>query len=118
MGFSYRHCCCVAEELTTPLTGRKIRYVASEEVTCNDTARILGEAIGKPDLKWILTSDEDTLTALVSAGMNPKIAAGMVEMYSGLHTGLLAEEYYRNRPVMGKVKLVDFAKEFATAFKS
>lgn len=107
----------IAEELITPFAGRKVRYVVSEEVTGNESARILGEAIGKPDLKWILVSDEQTLDGLTSIGMNPKIAAGLVEMYSSLHTGLLAEDFYRNRPaVMGKVKLVDFAKEFAAAF--
>jgi uncharacterized protein YbjT (DUF2867 family) len=109
----------VAEELTTPFSGRKVRYVASEELSCNETARIVGEAIGKTDLKWILVSDEEMLSSLVSAGMNPKIAEGLVEMYRGLHTGYLAEDYYQNKPaVMGKVKLADFAKEFAQAFKA
>jgi len=38
-------------------------------------------------------------------------------MYTGLNSGLLSEDYYRNRPkVLGKVKLADFAKEFAAAF--
>lgn len=108
----------IAEELETPFTDKKVRYVASEELTGNETASILGAAIGKPDLKWILASDEQTLNGLKSVGMNPEIAAGLVEMYAGLHSGLLAEDYYRNKPaVMGKVKLVDFAKEFAAAFK-
>jgi hypothetical protein len=29
--------------------GRKIRYVASDELSPNEVASILGEAIGKPD---------------------------------------------------------------------
>jgi hypothetical protein len=38
-------------------------------------------------------------------------------MYAGLHSGLLAEDYYANRPtVMGRVKLKDFAKEFAFVY--
>ncbi len=107
-----------AEELTTPFIGRKIRYVASEEVTGHETARILGEAIGKPGLKWVLVSNEETLNGLVSIGMNKQIAAGLVDMYEALHTGLLSADYFNNRPaIMGKVKLADFAKEFAAAFK-
>lgn len=107
----------IAEEIATPLVGRKIRYVASEELTCNETASILGVAIGKPDLQWIIITNEQMLSGLEAAGMNPQIAAGLVEMYGSLHSGLLAEDYYRNKPaVMGKVKLVDFAKEFAAAF--
>lgn len=109
----------IADEIATPLTGRKIRYVASEELTGPETATILGEAIGKPDLKWILTTDEETLKGLVSAGMNKQIAAGLVEMYAALQSGLLSEDYFRNRPaVMGKVKMKDFAKEFAGQYHS
>lgn len=107
-----------AEELVTLLKGRKVRYVASEELTCHETARILGTAIGKPDLKWIIISDEQMLKSLKAAGMNPDIATGLVEMYGSLHSGLLAEDYYRNRPArIGTVKLTDFAREFAAAFQ-
>lgn len=107
----------VAEELLTPFTGRKARYIASEELTGNETAAILGAAIGKPDLKWILVPDEQVQNSLEQIGMNPKIAAGMVEMYGSLHNGVLAEDYHRNKPaVLGKVKLTDFAKDFAAAF--
>jgi uncharacterized protein YbjT (DUF2867 family) len=107
----------IAQELSTPLDGRKIRYVGSEELTGNETARILGEAIGKPDLEWVLVSDDETLNGLVNIGIQPKIAEGLVEMYAGLYNGTLAEDYYHNRPaVMGKVKLKDYAKEFAAIY--
>lgn len=107
----------IAEEVETPLAGRKIRYVASDELTGNETAGILGTAIGKPDLKWILIPGNQWQRGLEAAGMNPRIAAGLVEMFASQHSGLLTEDYYRNKPaVMGKVKLVDFAEEFAAAF--
>lgn len=107
----------ITEELVTPFVGRKVRYVASEELTGNETASILGTAIGNPDLKWRIITNEEMLSSLESAGMNPQIAAGLVEMYASLYSGLLAEDYYRHKPtVMGKVKLKDFAKEFAAAF--
>ena len=107
----------IAEEIVTPFVGRKVRYVASEELTGNETASILGAAIGKPDLEWRIIPSEQMLSGLESAGMNPQIAAGLVEMYASLYSGLLGEDYYRHKPtVMGKVKLKDFAKEFAAAF--
>ncbi|MEH2087146.1 NAD(P)H-binding protein [Nostoc sp.] len=107
----------ITEELVTPFVGRKVRYVASEELTGNETASILGTAIGNPDLKWRIITNEQMLSSLEGAGMNPQIAAGLVEMYASLYSGLLAEDYYRHKPtVMGKVKLKDFAKEFAAAF--
>ncbi|MVN23371.1 NmrA family NAD(P)-binding protein [Mucilaginibacter arboris] len=107
----------VAEELETPMTGKKVRYVASDELTGHETASVLGEAIGKPDLKWVLISNEQMQSGLEAAGMNPAIAAGLVEMFASQYSGLLTEDYYRNRPaVMGKVKLADFAKEFAMVY--
>ncbi|QHT67289.1 NAD(P)H-binding protein [Rhodocytophaga rosea] len=106
----------VAEELTTP-TGTHVRYVASEELKGNDTAKILGAAIGKPDLQWKLISNEESLNGLLAIGMNPAIAAGLVEMYAALQTGLLSEDYFRNKSEkMGNVKLVDYAKEFASIY--
>ncbi len=113
----------VAEELTTPLEGRseliairKVRYVASDEISSNEIAHILGMAIGKPDLKWIVIPDKKLLDGMIAAGMNPKIAEGMVEMNAAGQTGALYEDYYKNRPKLGKVKMTDFAKEFAEVY--
>jgi len=107
----------VADELEIPVTGHKIRYVASDELTGNETARILGEAIGKPDLKWILISDEERQRQLETVGLSPAMAHGLVEMFSSQHNGALAEDFYRNWPkVMGKVKMADYAKEFAAIY--
>lgn len=106
----------VAEEIVTPLAGRKIRYVASEEITCSEIASILGGAIGKPDLKWLIIPPEQLQSGLIAAGMNPRLAAGFVEMNASMHSGKLYEDYYHNRPTLGKVKMKDFAKEFADVF--
>jgi uncharacterized protein YbjT (DUF2867 family) len=93
----------IAEELETPPGSRKVRYVASDELTGNETASILGEAIGKSDLKWIIIANEQMQSGLEAAGMQPVIAAGLVEMYASQHNGVLTEDYYRNKPaVMGK----------------
>ena len=106
----------VAEELLAMPAGRKVRYVASEEITCNEIARILGEAIGKPGLKWIVITDDQMLDGLKAAGLNPTIAEGLVEMNANIHSGKLFEDYYLNQPTLGKVKITDFVKEFATVY--
>lgn len=106
----------IAEEITTPFAGRKIRYVASDELTGNEVAGILGTAIGKPDVKWIAVPDEQLLQGLIAAGMNPGIAKGYVEMNASRQEGSLYEDYHRNRPALSKTKLKDFAKEFAAAY--
>lgn len=107
----------IAEEITTPLSGRKVRYVASEELTYNELASVLGEAIGKPDLKWVKLTDEQMLDGLIAVGMQPKIAAGLTEMYAAVNSGLLYEDYNLHKPIiMGKIKAKDFAKDFATGY--
>lgn len=103
----------IADEIVTPLIGKKIRYVASDELTCNQAARIIGEAIGKPDLQWITLSDEQMLQGLAVMGIPASFARFIVEMQSITHSGQAAKDYYLDRPVLGKVKLRDFAKEFA-----
>lgn len=40
----------IAEEMEKPFSGRHVRYIASDEVSPNEAAKILGEAIGKPGL--------------------------------------------------------------------
>jgi uncharacterized protein YbjT (DUF2867 family) len=106
----------IAEEITTPSEGRNVRYVASDDLTCNETASILGAAIGKPDLKWIVIPDEQVLSGMIAAGVNPRIAAGLVEMNAITHSGKLYEDYYLNEPFLGKVKMKDYAKEFAMVY--
>lgn len=107
-----------AEELETPATGRKVRYVASDEHTAEEIAHILGAAIGKPDLKWVTFTDEQTQRGLEEKGMPTHIAANFVELGASIHSGALRQDYDLHQPIaMGKVKLEDFAKEFAAAFQ-
>lgn len=105
-----------AEELTGPFNGRTVRYIASEEISCTEIAHIIGAAIGKPDLHWIVIPGKEMLDRMIGFGMNPRIAAGLVEMNGSIQTGELFEDYYRHRPVLGKVKLADYAKEFAAVY--
>ncbi|UZR99061.1 NAD(P)H-binding protein [Chondrinema litorale] len=107
----------IAEEMEKPFDGRTFRYIASEEISSDDIAKILGEAIGMPDLKWIVVSDEHILENLLAIGMNPDVAKGFVEMQASQQSGILYEDYFRNKPTLGKVKVADFAKDFATKFK-
>jgi uncharacterized protein YbjT (DUF2867 family) len=107
----------VAEELQATKKGRSVRYVASEELTCNEVASILGNAIGKPDLQWKIISDDEMQHNLEAAGLPAKSAALLVELQAGHHKGIIAEDYYMHRPVLGKVKLIDFAKDFAKAYQ-
>jgi uncharacterized protein YbjT (DUF2867 family) len=106
-----------AEELGKTAEGKKVRYVASDDRTCNEVAQLIGNAIGKPDLEWMTFTNEQTLDGLKQAGLPPHAAEMLVELNAAIHTGVMFPEYDKNRPAeMGKVKLEEFAKEFAAAF--
>ncbi|ACU59585.1 SDR family oxidoreductase [Chitinophaga pinensis] len=106
----------IAEEVETPFEGRKIRYIASDEVSPNEIAAALGDAIGKPDLAWQVIPDDQLLENWLAIGMNPQIANGFMEMQASMRGGVLYEDYFRHRPTLGKVKLTDFAKDFAAVY--
>jgi uncharacterized protein YbjT (DUF2867 family) len=106
----------IAEEIEKPFHGREVRYIASEEISPNEIAQTLGEAIGNPELQWLTVSDEDLLNSMISKGMNPETAKGFVEMNAARGNGILYEDYNQNKPVLGKVKMKEFAKEFAVAY--
>lgn len=106
----------IAEEIEKPFNGRSVRYLASDEVSPNEVAQIIGQAIDKPDLEWSVISDEQTLDNMLSAGVNQWIADGFVQMQAAQRDGILYADYYLHKPVLGKVKLVDFAKDFAKVY--
>lgn len=108
----------IADEIVTPAApGSNVRYVASDERTASEIAGVLGAAIGKPDLKWTIITDEQMQSGMEAHGVPAPLATSFVEMFASIHSGALTAGYYLNKPAMGKVKLEDFAKEFAAAFK-
>lgn len=107
----------IAAEMETPFAGREIRYIASDELSPNEIAAALGAAIGRPDLQWKVIPDEALLHKWLEIGFNRQVAEGFIEMQASQGSGRLYEDYYRHQPVLGKVKLADFAKDFAAAFE-
>ncbi len=107
-----------AEELTTAATGKKVRYVASDEHPAREVAKVLGVAICKPDLQWVTFTDAQTQKGLRQNGMPAHAARMLVELGAAIHSGVILQEYDLNRPATtGKVKLADFAEEFAATFQ-
>jgi uncharacterized protein YbjT (DUF2867 family) len=108
-----------AEELTAlSFKGHTVRYVVSDERTTNDVAKVLGAAIGKPELPWIDFKDEDSLGGMLGAGLPEEVAKNYVEMGKAVREGKMFEDYYKHKAEvkLSKTKLEDFAKEFAAAY--
>lgn len=105
-----------AAELARP-TGELVRYVASDERTATDTARVLGAAIGQPALPWRTFGPEQVRASMAQHHVPASVIANTLELNEAIHTGALARDYLQHRPAMlGQVKLEDFAQEFAAAF--
>ena len=104
-----------ALEIAAP--GIQVRYIVSSVCTANEAARIIGVAIGKPDLQWIAFSDEQMQHTLEERGMPSHIAANFVELGASMRSEILYRHYDLQKPApLGKITLEDFAREFANMF--
>lgn len=105
------------ELINLSFTGHQVRYIASDERTGADIARVLGEAVGKPETPWVVFTDEQNRQGALQAGLNEEIATGYTAMGKSLRGGKMQADFFKNKPTYGKVKLEEFAKnEFAPAF--
>lgn len=107
-----------ADELSNlSFTGKSIRYITSDEKTTDEVATILGKAIGKPDLKWINFTDEDTVGGMLQNGLPLDAAKNYAEMGAAMRSGEMAAEYKLSRPAtFGKTNFEVFAPVFAAAY--
>jgi uncharacterized protein YbjT (DUF2867 family) len=103
-----------AEELKNAFTGKTVRYAVSDERTSGETVKVLGAAIGKPDLKWIEFTDEQAYDGMLQGGLPPEIARNFTEMGTAVRRAILWKDFDATGGVIsGKIKLEEFAKELA-----
>lgn len=108
-----------AEELTTPSTKRKVRYIISDEVTSEKLVKVLGESIGK-EIQWIAVPHEALEQSYKAFGMSPQAAGGFAKLNESKNSGTLYTDLvkHRNEVTYGKVKIEEFAKDFARAYQN
>jgi uncharacterized protein YbjT (DUF2867 family) len=108
-----------AEAILTPnFNNGEPYYVVGDIRSCTEVAKQIGKAIGKDELKWIPFSDEDTRNGLKQAGFSDELAEIYVEIGQFFAKGYLNEHYnsLEVKPKPYKIKLEDFAKEFAAVY--
>ena len=107
------------ELIALNFSGYSIRYIASDERTWADISKVLGQAIGKPELPYIEFTDEQSEQGMLQMGLPKTIVEGYVAMGKSLRSGEMEKDYKANRPAkLGKVKLEDFAKAFAGVYNA
>ncbi|MFT3825650.1 MAG: NAD(P)H-binding protein [Chitinophagaceae bacterium] len=100
-------------------SGHTIQYVVSAETSTDELAAAIGTAIGKPDLQWILFTNEQLTDALLQAGLPPVMAKGYTDLGYVMQTGSMSEDYYSHPSVAtGNVKPADFARVFAAVYNA
>ena len=106
-----------AEELLDlEFKGKSFRYIAGDERNTGEIAKVLGGAIGKPELPWVQFKDEDSLNGMLKAGLPKETSVNYVEMGTAIASGEMYSDYFKHKPSLGPTKLEDFAKEFAGAY--
>lgn len=105
--------------LSLDFKGQSIQYVSSDINTFSEIVKALGTSIGKPELPWVGFSDEDTFQGMLQSGLPEIFAKGYVQMGKSIREGLIQEDYFnRNEQPNGKIKLQEFAKEFAQVYNN
>lgn len=105
--------------LSLNFKGFTTQHIASDERFTSDIANILGNAVGKPNTPWVVFTDEQAQEGMAKAGLNQTFVDAYVQMNKALREGVLQADYWKNKPaVFGKVKLEDFAKEFAANYST
>lgn len=106
-----------AEELLRRPIGKGVRYIVGDMRTGNEIAKVLGAAIGKPELPWVEFSDEQAIQGMTQAGVPEEIARLYAEMGAGFRKGTIVADFERQgSPVSGLIKLEAFAKDFARKY--
>lgn len=105
--------------LNLDFKGHSFQYISSDERTVDEIAKILGEAIGKPGIPWVVFSDEQSLQGMLGAGLPPTIAEGYTEMGASINKGLIQEDYWKNKvKPTGNFTVEQFAKQFVEAYNN
>ncbi|HSE39987.1 MAG TPA: NmrA family NAD(P)-binding protein [Acidobacteriota bacterium] len=87
------------------------------DYTHTEVARILGAAIGKPDLPYIQFPYDDAKKGMVQSGLSEEMADLYIEMYRAMNDGVIKFQK-RNRENTTLTTMEQFAAEvFAPAYK-
>lgn len=100
-------------------SGQSVRYIGSDERSTDEIAKIIGSAIGKPQLPWVTFTDQQAFDGMLQMGFPEDVAKNYAEMGRAMHDGSLFEDYWKHHPgKLGETKLEDFAKTFAAVYYS
>jgi uncharacterized protein YbjT (DUF2867 family) len=112
----------IAQEAARLLAGLEFEDKSTRELlgprdyTLSEAARILGAAIGRPDLPYVQATDAQAREAMVAQGMPPHMADAMLEMNRALNSGKIRAAEPRLPENTTSTTLEDWAGHFAGVY--
>ncbi len=88
------------------------------DLTLQEATSILGKAIGKPDLKYVQFSYDDTEKALTGMGFSKDVARLFNEMAKGFSEGLAKPTQGRSPSTTTPTTFEEFSKNLAKAYQN
>lgn len=98
-------------------SGKAIQYVVSDELTGGQLAATLGEAFGKPDLPWVVLTDDQVVQGAMQGGFSEHMAKNFAEMGRSIGDGKIWDLYKADKANnYGTLKFANFAKQLAAIY--
>lgn len=99
--------------------GFVVRELLGErDLTQAEVARVVGPALGKPDLAYVQVPYADMIGALVGAGLSNDIASQFVEMARSFNEGKVRSLEGRNAANTTPTTIEEFARDLAAAYQA
>lgn len=99
--------------------GKSVKeLLGSSDVTMVEATRVIGEVIGKPDLRYVQFTYADAQQALLGMGLSQSVADSYIEMYRSFNEGTVRSTEERSPANTTPTTLEEFVREvFAPAYQ-
>lgn len=96
-----------------------LELLGPRDLTMADATRILGNAIGRPELKYVQFTETEARKSMANMGMSGSVAAAMLEMHRAFNDGIIRPSRVRDAESTTSTTLEKFAETiFANAYRS
>lgn len=108
------------ELLRLSFNGHNTReLLGARDYSMNEVASIIGQAIGKPDLKYLQASEEQLRPAMVQMGISPSFVSLLLEMAEAINSGYMVNlEPHSTHNATPTTYEMFVAEEFVPAYRA
>lgn len=98
-------------------SGKQVQeLLGPRDITMQEAARVLGKAIGKPDLSYVQFPYEAAEQGMIQGGLSPDMARLYIEMIKAKNDGIALNPKQRDKSSTTPTTLEQFAPAFAAAY--